>query len=510
MSFEELQLAPPILKALQQCGHNTPTPIQEQAIPKVLSGRDLIASAKTGTGKTAAFVLPALHRLSAELTEAKPGLRVLVLTPTRELANQITQATRQYGKFLDVHSVAIFGGMPMGDQIRALAQSPAMIIATPGRLIDHIWNGRISMANVEMLVLDEADRMLDMGFIDDVEFVSDVMPEGCQTLLFAATMNDVTAKLARKFMTNPDRVEIEAGTITHDKIEQRLHMTDSLQHKNRLLRHLCSDEAVTRAIIFSATKRETESLARDLNANGYAAAPLHADMTQSARNRTMADMRQGKIRLLVATDVAARGIDVTGISHVINFDLPRSAEDYVNRIGRTGRAEESGIAISLASRADLPQLERIQHYIGQILTTSVIPGLEPGSRPTRKADDAKQGRKPDDRRQSRKPGHARQGGGRNRKPEGSEQNRTLGDSEQTRNLEDIQPSDAQNLKLEDVQQSGAQNRKPEDITPIKLDDGRQNGARNRKPIPQGVERSSQFKAITGRRRVRPLHLNLNR
>ena len=384
------------------------------------------------------------------------------------------------------------------------------------------------MANVEMLVLDEADRMLDMGFIDDVEFISDVMPEGCQTLLFAATMNDVTTRLARKFMTNPDRVEIEAGTITHDKIEQRLHMTDSLQHKNRLLRHLCSDEAVTRAIIFSATKRETESLARDLNANGYAAAPLHADMTQSARNRTMADMRQGKIRLLVATDVAARGIDVTGISHVINFDLPRSAEDYVNRIGRTGRAEESGIAISLASRADLPQLERIQHYIGQILTTSVIPGLEPGSRQPRKPDDVKQGRKqgearrsggrnrrpedseqnrnlgdseqgakPEDGAQSRKQGEARRSGGRNRKPEGSEQSRNLGDSEQS-------------AKLDDGRQSGVQNRKPEDIKPSKLEDGRQNGARNRKPILQGIEKSAQFKAVTGRRKVRPLHLNLNR
>jgi superfamily II DNA/RNA helicase len=395
MSFEELQLAPPILEALRQCGHNSPTPVQEQAIPKVLSGRDLIASAKTGTGKTAAFVLPALQRLSAESNEPKPGLRVLVLTPTRELATQIAQATRQYGKYLDVHSIAIYGGMPMGDQIRALAQSPAMIIATPGRLIDHIWQGRISLSNVELLVLDEADRMLDMGFIDDVEFISDVMPEGRQTVLFAATMGEATTVLAGKFMKNPDRVRIEAGTITHDKIEQRLHMADSLQHKNRLLRHLCSDEAVTRAIIFSATKKDTEILARDLNAHGYAAAPLHADMSQVARNRTMTDMKQGKIRLLVATDVAARGIDITGISHVINFDLPRSAEDYVNRIGRTGRAEKSGIAISLASRADLPHLERIQRYIGQNLAAHVIPGLEPGCRPERSQSDPGQGSAPD-------------------------------------------------------------------------------------------------------------------
>ncbi len=376
MSFEALQLAPPILKALARCGHDAPTPVQKEAIPRALSGRDLIASANTGTGKTAAFVLPALQKLFED--PSKKGLRVLVLTPTRELADQIAKATSQYGRFMKFHSVAIYGGMPFGDQIRALAQLPDMIIATPGRFIDHIWRGRINLSNVEMLILDEADRMLDMGFIDDVEFVTDAMPEGCQTLLFAATMNQETSKLAQKFMKDPDRVDLaKNGKITHDKIEQRLHMTDNLQHKGRILRHLCSGEDLKRAIVFSATKKDADILARELRSEGFGVAALHGDMTQIIRNRTMDNMRRGKIKILVATDVAARGIDITGISHVINFDLPRSAEDYVNRIGRTGRASESGIAISLVSHADFPYLERIERYIGQNLNIHVIPGLEP-------------------------------------------------------------------------------------------------------------------------------------
>jgi superfamily II DNA/RNA helicase len=377
MSFEELQLISPILKALDQCGHHTPTPVQVQAIPKALAGNDVIASAQTGTGKTAAFVLPALQRLAASPTQGKSGPRVLVLTPTRELADQITQATRIYGKYLRIKSVAIFGGMPFGEQVRALSQSPEMIIATPGRLLDHMSRRLIDLSRVEMFVLDEADRMLDMGFIEDVERISSAVPEGCQTLLFAATMGGDTTKLARRIMKEPERVEVAPGKMTLDTIEQRLHVADNIQHKNRLLQHLCAESIVTKAIIFSATRRDADSLARDLNRQGHAAAALHGDMTQNARNRTMINMHRGKIRLLVATDVAARGLDITGISHVINFDLPRSAEDYVNRIGRTGRNGESGIAISFASRGELAYLDRIERYIGKALTMHVISGLEP-------------------------------------------------------------------------------------------------------------------------------------
>jgi superfamily II DNA/RNA helicase len=377
MDFQELQLAPLILKALAQCGHHNPTAVQKLAIPKVLAGHDLIASAQTGTGKTAAFVLPALQRLFGRSSDPTPGLRVLVMTPTRELADQITQVAREYGRYLDVHSVAIVGGMPFGDQIRALTQIPDMIVGTPGRLIDHIWRGRIDLSHVELLVLDEADRMLEMGFIRDVEFISEAMPENCQTLLFAATMSDATAKIAQKYLKNPERVDVAPGRITQGNIEQRLHLANSVQHKNLLLHQLCTDTTVTRAIIFSATKRGADSLAQSLNAQGYPAAALHADMTQSARNRTFMDMRRGKIRLLVATDVAARGLDISGISHVINFDLPRSAEDYVNRIGRTGRAGAAGIAISFASRADIPYLHRIEGYLGYNIPVRLMSGMEP-------------------------------------------------------------------------------------------------------------------------------------
>ena len=377
MLFEELQLAPPILKALTQCGHHRPTPVQAEAIPKVLTGRDVIASAQTGTGKTAAFVLPALQRLSEAPPERKRCSRVLVLTPTRELADQITQAARIYGRYLKVKSVAIFGGMPFREQIRALSQSPEMIIATPGRLLDHMSRKLIDLSQLEMFILDEADRMLDMGFIEDVERISAAVPDDCQTLLFAATLGSATAKLAQSLMKDPERVEVAPGKITHDTIEQRLHVADNLQHKNRLLQHLCADSTVTKAIIFSATKRDANALAGDLNRQGHAAAALHGDMSQNARNRTMVNMHRGKIKLLVATDVAARGLDITGISHVINFDLPRSAEDYVNRIGRTGRNGESGIAISFASQAELAYLDRIERYIGQALSMQVIPGLEP-------------------------------------------------------------------------------------------------------------------------------------
>jgi superfamily II DNA/RNA helicase len=233
-----------------------------------------------------------------------------------------------------------------------------------------------------------------MGFIDDVERISDAVPDACQTLLFAATVGADTTRLAKKLMKNPERVEVAPGKITVDKIEQRLHLADNLEHKNRLLQHLCADSAVTKAIIFSATKRDADVLARDLNRQGHAAAALHGDMTQYARNRTMVNMRRGKIKLLVATDVAARGIDLTGVSHVINFDLPRFAEDYVHRIGRTGRAGESGIAISLASRMDLPYLDRIEKYIGQSLTAHIIPGLEPTLRPHTRDSERNNSRRP--------------------------------------------------------------------------------------------------------------------
>jgi len=385
MSFSELQLNEPILKAIKLCGYTTPTPIQKKAIPEAMAGHDLIASAQTGTGKTAAFVIPALQLLSvpSKATGKSRGPRVLVLTPTRELANQITDAVRNYGKFMRIRSGVILGGMPYFEQQRLLSQPVDLVVATPGRLMDHMERGRIDFSRLEMLILDEADRMLDMGFSEAVDTIAAATPESRQTLMFTATMDNTMTKLAQRMLKNPVRVEIVGKKTTLEAIEQRLHVADDMQHKNRLLKHLISDSGMTRAIIFSSTKRNADQLATELAAQGHSSAALHGDMNQNARNRTIMKMRNGKIRLLVATDVAARGLDVNGITHVINYDLPKNAEDYVHRIGRTGRAGATGIAISFASGKEVDSLRSIERYIGQSIPQQVIAGLEP-ARPLRR------------------------------------------------------------------------------------------------------------------------------
>ena len=377
MSFAELNLAPPILKAIAACGYAAPTPVQKQAIPPALAGHDLIATAQTGTGKTAAFVLPSLQLLGKPSPGNSRGPRILVLTPTHELANQVTDAVRSYGKFMRVRSGAILGGMPYREQLQLLAKPVDLIVATPGRLIDHLERGRLNLSRLELLILDEADRMLDMGFSEDVDKIAGLAPAGRQTMMFTATLDETMARLAGRLLREPVRIEVAGKKMTLDQIEQRLHVADNLQHKHMMLQRLITDTDLTRAIIFSATKRDADVIARDLAAQGHSAAALHGDMTQYARNRVITALRRGKVRLLVATDVAARGLDVTGISHVINFDLPKCAEDYVHRIGRTGRAGASGIAVSFASLNDLDYLQRIERLIGQTLPQHVIPGLEP-------------------------------------------------------------------------------------------------------------------------------------
>jgi superfamily II DNA/RNA helicase len=342
MSFAELQLHPSILQAIEACGYTEPTPIQAQAIPMAMAGHDLIATAQTGTGKTAAFVLPALQRLNSPATGPGRGPRMLILTPTRELANQITDSIRNYGKFMRVKSCAILGGMPYREQLRLLSQSVDIVIATPGRLIDHLDNRRIDLGRLEMLILDEADRMLDMGFTEDVDKIAAASPANRQTLMFTATMDNTMARLAQRLLKNPERITVAGQKTTLDNIEQRLHVTDDLRHKNRLLQHFVSDISVTKAIIFSATKRDADALAQELYEQGHQVAALHGDMNQGARNRTIADMRRGKVRLLVATDVAARGLDVTGVSHVINFDLPKLRRKWQCRQPRRGRSGRSG------------------------------------------------------------------------------------------------------------------------------------------------------------------------
>jgi superfamily II DNA/RNA helicase len=376
LAFTDFDLNPSLLKALEAAGFAEPTPIQAAAIPVMLAGRDMIGSAQTGTGKTAAFMLPALHRL-AEVKQPRPrGPRVLVLAPTRELASQILEATRKLGKFLRLHTVSVLGGMPYRVQLRELSRPIDVMVATPGRLIDLIDRKAVSLADLELLVLDEADRMLDMGFIDAVESIAALTPADRQTVMFTATFDRRMNALAASLLKNPQRVAIEA-TMTVDSIEQRFMVSDNMHHKRRLLAHLAASPEVGKSIIFAATKRDADQLAEELKTAGHAAAALHGDMTQSSRNWTVRQLREGRVKLLVATDVAARGIDVPDLSHVINFDLPRQAEDYVHRIGRTGRAGASGIAISFASPADRMQLERIERFTNSKLIEMVIPGLEP-------------------------------------------------------------------------------------------------------------------------------------
>ena len=377
MTFAELGLNPAILSAVTACGYTVPTPIQEQSIPLVLAGHDLIATAQTGTGKTAAFVLPALERLTVKSAIPGKGPRILILAPTRELAGQVMESARNYGRGIRPRCGSILGGMPYREQLRLLSAPVDIIVATPGRLVDHIERGSIRLDRLEMLVLDEADRMLDMGFSEDINKIVSRAPSDRQTLMFTATMEGDVARLAEKMMREPKRIQLAVSTSSLPLIEQRLHVTDNLTHKKELLDHLVRDVELTRAIIFSATKRDADELSRELSRNGFPAAALHGDMTQMARNKTIDRMRRGGIRLLVATDVAARGLDVNGISHVINFDLPRFAEDYVHRIGRTGRAGATGIAISFASAGERNYLERIERFIGKKLPELQIAGHEP-------------------------------------------------------------------------------------------------------------------------------------
>jgi superfamily II DNA/RNA helicase len=388
MSFEKLNLHPLILKAITDSGYTSPTPIQEQAIPELLAGHDIMASAQTGTGKTAAFMLPALHRLASPSKISGRGPRVLVLTPTRELALQVSEAASKYGKHLArIRVVSILGGMPYPLQNKLLSQPVEILVATPGRLIDHIQRGRIDFSRLEMLVLDEADRMLDMGFIDDVEKIASATPADRQTLLFSATLDSAIANIAARLLKSPKRIQIATSQARLDNIEQRLHYVDDMPHKSRLLDHLLRDTGLNQAIVFTATKRDADMLADNLAAQGHEAAALHGDMSQRDRNRTLTKLRHGGLRVLVATDVAARGIDVAGITHVINFDLPKFAEDYVHRIGRTGRAGAAGIAVSFASGKDGVNLKKIERFTGQRIASHVVPGLEPRFKPRAGAGD---------------------------------------------------------------------------------------------------------------------------
>ena len=377
LKFDALQLDPAILRALQSAGYDSPTPVQAQAVPAALAGRDLMASAQTGSGKTAAFLLPALQKMIRRSDKPGKGPRVLVLTPTRELAMQVEKNAQLYAQNMKwLRSVTLVGGAGFGFQIKALSRPIDLIVATPGRLMDHMRAGRIDFNRLEVLVLDEADRMLDMGFIDDIKTIVAATPESRQTLLFSATWDGEVGKLARNLTKNPEVIEIERVD-EQGKIEEQLLYCDDKNHKNRLLDHILRDANIDQCVIFTATKSMSEQLADELYEKGFAANCLHGDMPQGWRNRTLNDLRRGRTKILVATDVAARGIDVPTITHVINYDLPKQAEDYVHRIGRTGRAGRTGLAISFADAREYMLVHKIERYLKRQLPEAVIAGMEP-------------------------------------------------------------------------------------------------------------------------------------
>jgi len=377
IKFADLNLDKNILSAVRSEGYESPTPIQAQAIPFALEGRDIMASAQTGSGKTAAFLLPTLQKLTKRSEKPGKGPRALVLTPTRELAAQVEKNALAYAKNMRwFRTVSIVGGASFGYQTRALSKPVDLIVATPGRLMDLMQSGKVDFARLEVLILDEADRMLDMGFIDDIETIVEATPTDRQTLLFSATWDGAVGKLARKLTKNPEIIEVERVD-DQGKIEEQLLYCDDMRHKNRLLDHILRDANIDQCVIFTSTKAMTEVIADELYEKGFAANCLHGDMPQGWRNRTLMDLRKGRCKILVATDVAARGIDVPTITHVINYDLPKQAEDYVHRIGRTGRAGRTGIAITFAEVNEYVKVHKIEKYIGRKLPELTIEGMEP-------------------------------------------------------------------------------------------------------------------------------------
>ncbi|MEP2829599.1 MULTISPECIES: DEAD/DEAH box helicase [Alphaproteobacteria] len=374
MTFDELGLAPEVLKAVVETGYTEPTPIQAQAIPHVLAGRDVLGIAQTGTGKTASFTLPMIDKLSRGRARARMP-RSLILEPTRELAAQVAENFETYGKYNKLSMALLIGGVSFGDQEKKLDRGVDVLIATPGRLLDHCSRGKVLLTGVQILVIDEADRMLDMGFIPDIEEICKKLPFTRQTLFFSATMPPEIQRLTDTFLHNPERIEVARASSTGAGIKQVLVKT-TRDGKRDMLQRIVEEENVKNAIIFCNRKRDVASLERALTKAGLSAGAIHGDLDQSTRTKTLDGFRKGTIRLLVASDVAARGLDIPDVSHVVNYDVPSHAEDYVHRIGRTGRAGKSGTAYTFATREDGKYLAAIEKLIG-----SPIPAQESEAEP---------------------------------------------------------------------------------------------------------------------------------
>jgi ATP-dependent RNA helicase RhlE len=381
-AFEQLGLIPPLAAAVAELGYEKPTPIQEQAIPVVLSGRDLMAGAQTGTGKTAAFALPILQRLfphaSSSASPARHPVRALILTPTRELAVQVAQSFRDYGKHVPLRSTVVYGGVDMNAQIQELRRGVEVLVATPGRLLDHVQNKTVMFNQVSVLVLDEADRMLDMGFLPDIKRIIALLPRERQNLLFSATFPDEIRTLAKALLTRPAEIQIAARNAAADLVTHVLHPV-AREKKRELLAYLIQTRGLKQVLVFTGTRIGANRLAHQLRRDHIHADAIHGDKSQAERELALDDFKAGKTAVLVATDVASRGLDIEGLPQVINFDVPHSSEDYVHRIGRTGRAGLTGEAISLVAPEDLEAVAAIERLIKKRIERVLIPGFEPNA-----------------------------------------------------------------------------------------------------------------------------------
>ncbi len=393
MKFEELHLASAIVKAVLEQGYETPTPIQAQAIPVILEGHDLLGGAQTGTGKTAAFVLPMLHKLSSQPAPRNKfggiAMRALVLTPTRELAAQVEEAVTVYGKYLELSSAAIFGGVGMNPQISRMKKGVDILVATPGRLLDLMQQGMLELSQIQMLVLDEADRMLDMGFIQDVKKVLAAVPKDKQSLLFSATFSDDIRELAATLLKDPQTVQVTPGNTTVQRIAQLIHPVGRGK-KKALLTHIVKENNWSQVLVFTRTKFGANNVAEYLTHNGINAMALHGNKSQSARTQALSGFKSGDIRVLVATDIAARGIDIDDLPHVVNYDIPNTCEDYVHRIGRTGRAGAEGQAVNLVCLDEEGFMQAIERFTRQDIPVQIIEGFMP--EPGEKAEPIAMGR----------------------------------------------------------------------------------------------------------------------
>ncbi len=376
MSFDSLGLSEQLLKSINKQGYTKPSPIQEQAIPAVLSGRDVMAAAQTGTGKTAGFTLPILEILSKGPKPKNNQVRALILTPTRELAAQVEHSVQTYGKNLELNSTVVFGGVKINPQIKRLHRGVDILVATPGRLLDLYNQKAVRFDQLEIFILDEADRMLDMGFIHDIRKVLAFLPKRRQNLMFSATFSNDIRKLAKTIINDPVEISVSPRNTTVESVKQWIHPVDK-KEKSALLAYLIDENQWTQVLVFGRTKHGCDRLTRQLNTKGITAVAIHGNKSQNQRTRALADFKKGKVQVMVATDIAARGIDINQLPQVVNFDLPNVPEDYVHRIGRTGRAGSQGHAVSLVSADEVKQLSDIEHLIKQLLKRTLIDGFEP-------------------------------------------------------------------------------------------------------------------------------------